>query len=372
MLKKFKLVTRFLRDEARKLKTRYFTTLVAKKRKKQRKSIDTTNIKKVALLRCDGKLGDAIMMCNFIRLIEENDPSVELTLFSSNDLIDEWIKKISSKVNIINCDHKKKLNPTFFRKYSGYFDVAIELRHKIDLKDIQVIHYLNAKINIGYVENDVFDILVPKEYINIKERQTKAASIVLNKTLEPIKIPSPTIENTFELIESKKMSIAFNLFGANEYRSFTFESAENLIKNWLSEWPEEKIILIPVPGKIEFLSKLEENFPHGSVFLPKQSPSLDLTLSILSQCDLCFTPDTSVVHMASSLNTPTLAVFRDSRTNYQGWKPLSDNSRTIFYKEMANDIDKGYVYDFKWPELVNMKNEIKACLSKTPETTQHY
>lgn len=107
MLNKLKLVTRYLRDEFRRLKILYFTVLFSRKRKKNKSNIDLSSVKKVALLRYDGKLGDAIMMCSLIDLIEKNNPDIELTLFSSSTLVNEWVKKISEKVKIIECEHKK-------------------------------------------------------------------------------------------------------------------------------------------------------------------------------------------------------------------------------------------------------------------------
>lgn len=359
MFNKLKLVTRYLRDESRRLKILCFTVLFSRKRKKNRNNIDLSSVKKVALLRYDGKLGDAIMMCSLIDIIERNSPDIELTLFSSSTLVNEWVKKISGKIKIIECEHKKKLSPDFFGKFSNYFDVAVELKHSLDLKDIKILHSLNSKINIGYAKSSIFDIVIPGEFKSSRDRQIKAASIILGKDIILTRIPPPKIDKDFDFIKSERKTIAFNLFGANKYRSFSFNSAVKLINNWLAEWPDEKIILIPVPGKIEFLAKLESIFSNKNVFLPKQDPSLDLSLFILSKCDLCFTPDTSVVHMASALNTPTLAIYHDNIANYEGWKPLSDNSRTVFYKEMANEVDRGYVSDFDWHQLVLAKNDMK-------------
>ncbi|REG81963.1 glycosyl transferase family 9 (putative heptosyltransferase) [Marinomonas pollencensis] len=263
-------------------------------------------------------------------------------------------------MTVVKCQHRKFESPKIFKEYSGFFDVVVDLSQKIRLKDIKAMHFLNAKINIGYVENDIFDIKIPSSFVNIKDRQAQAASIVLGKQLKDDRIPRPTVLNGFDFIRPSGFSVAVNLFGANKYRTFSFESAVKLIEGWLLEWPDENIILMPVPGKIEFLSKLADRFSNKNVFLPKEKPSLDFSLYLLSHCDLCFTPDTSVVHMASALNTPTLAVYRNEMVNYHGWKPLSDNNKTVFYEEMVNEVDKGYVDSFNWSDLVLMKNEMFA------------
>lgn len=360
MFKKIKLFTRYLRAKVRDLKFSYFSVICSRKSMKDRSSL--TDIKKVALLRWDGKLGDTIMTCHFIRLLEENDPSIEITVFSSSEIANEWIRKVSSKVKIINSQHRKFETPAFFKKYSKNFDVAFDSSESLRLKDMLALHYLNAKINIGYAMGNVFDINIPREFVNIKDRQEKAVSLLLGREVKHSKLPIPIFSNCFDFEKTSDFTVAFNFFGANKYRSFSFESAIKLIEDWLLEWPDEYVILIPVPGQMEYLSKLEKTLSNKRVFLPKENPGLDLTLSILSVCDLCFTPDTSVVHMASVLNTPTLAVYRDAMFKYRAWKPLADNSRTVFYKDMVNEVDRGYVDSFNWSELVSMKNEITDSL----------
>ena len=83
----------------------------------------------------------------------------------------------------------------------------------------------------------MFDIVIPEGFKSSKDRQIKAASIILGKDVVSTRIPPPKIDKDFDFIKFERKTIAFNLFGANKYRSFLFDSAVKLINNWLAEWP---------------------------------------------------------------------------------------------------------------------------------------
>jgi hypothetical protein len=59
------------------------------------------------------------------------------------------------------------------------------------------------------------------------------------------------------------------------------------------------------------------------------SASIREVIALMPAIDLVITPDTSVVHIASAFNTPIIALFGCSDSNFNKFRPLSDTAVAI-------------------------------------------
>ncbi|WP_339385424.1 glycosyltransferase family 9 protein [Vibrio fluvialis] len=164
--------------------------------------------------------------------------------------------------------------------------------------------------------------------------------------------------STSTIVDPQTTTVAINLFGSSKYRQFSKTEAYKLLNLWLRDFPQDTLYLIPVPGKIEFLKELVTELENPRVQLLSETPSLAFSLQLLSQVDLCVTPDTSVVHMASALNTPILAIYADDPRNFQEWHPLSDKAEVVFNPPAKGRNDRVYVHDFEWSGLKQKRESL--------------
>ena len=52
--------------------------------------------------------------------------------------------------------------------------------------------------------------------------------------------------------------------------------------------------------------------------------------AIVEQLDLIITPDTSIVHIASSFDKPVVSIHENNKDSFRLWSPSSTLSKTIF------------------------------------------
>ncbi|EKO3395495.1 glycosyltransferase family 9 protein [Vibrio fluvialis] len=353
MLKKLKQLNRALRNKHKTLKLSYYCQRYDKA---PHSKVQLREIKSLALLRWDNKLGDAIMSGLLVKLLQRYRPDIQVTVITP-DFCANWFEK-STNCNTIHCGKRSVETAQSLRDFHGQFDAVVELGTSFDFKELLALHALGASYNIGFNKEShpIFNVCLPKEHIHFKDRYLAVAKLFCDAP-ESIEIPLIPYSNS-TIVDKNTTTIAINLFGSSKYRQFSKTEADKLLNHWLRDFPQDTLYLIPVPGKIEFLKELLAEIDNHRVQLLCETPSLEFSLQLLSQVDLCVTPDTSVVHMASALNTPILAIYADDPRNFQEWHPLSDKAEVVFNPPAKDRNDRVYVHDFEWSELKQKRESL--------------
>lgn len=314
-------------------------------------SIPLHEIKSIALLRWDNKLGDSIMSTLFISNMQRHRPDIKITVITQS-FCAEWFKK-STSVEVVECGKRGLETANSFKKHKGKFDAVVELGSSFDFKELVALYELGAMYNIGYKKNkyNIFNTSIRETAVHFSERYLEVARIFTDQEFStdfPI-IPFP--KNKVFNRSLGNRYVAVNLFGSSKYRQYNKKEAVKLLKKWIEIFPNDYIYLIPVPDKVDLLKDIESTIGSDKILMSSTEPSLEHTLQLLEQTDFCFTPDTSVVHLAGALNTPIIAIFSSNTVNFQEWKPLSERSEVIFNTARKTSNSRNYVYDFSWDEL---------------------
>lgn len=323
-------------------------------------SIPLEKIKTLALLRWDNKLGDSIMSNVLISNLQRYRPDIKITVITQS-FCAEWFRK-STGVSIIICNKRSLETAKSFSQYKGKFDAVVELGSSFDFKELVAIRELGAAYNIGYNKNNynIFNVCLNESAVHFRDRYLEVAKLF---TGENLLRDIPLIPFSNESIVNKQEgvnNVAVNFFGSSKYRQFNLKAAEKFLNQWIESFPNDCLYLIPVPEKIDFLKSLKNKINNNRIKISSESPSLEHTLQILKQTDLCFSPDTSVVHLASALRSPIIAVYSDNVVNFKEWKPLSPCHEVIFNVPRKRESSRTYVYDFDWDELVLKRNKLLA------------
>lgn len=132
--------------------------------------------------------------------------------------------------------------------------------------------------------------------------------------------------------------IAINLEGSVQERTFSLPIAKKLISLIKNE-TDIPIVIVHGPKGVDNAVKLTESVE--GVYHLSLSPSLMRSAAVIKDAFLAITPDTSILHMASAYNTPTIAVYADYKTR---WPAMQDISETIV---VGKDIDHINLDEFK-------------------------
>lgn len=355
MLKTLKSVNRALRNKQKKLKLDYYCRLYDKA---PPATLSLQDVRSVALLRWDNKLGDAIMSGLFIRALQQARPDIRVSVITP-EFCGSWYHKATG-CEVVTCGKRSVKTAHSLRQYRGQFDAVVELGTSFDFKELLALHELGASYNIGFnkARHPIFNVALPDDAVHFKQRYQAAAELFCDQPVDdaiPV-IPYPSQP----VVKQGVTNVALNLFGSSKYRQFSKPEALKLLTQWLRDFPQDHLYLIPVPGKIDFLQDLVRECGSERVILPSETSSLELSLQLLSQVDLCVTPDTSVVHMASALNTPILAIYADHPRNYQEWHPLSEQSKVLFNPATKGKHDRVYVHEFEWADFKAKRESLAA------------
>ncbi|ENM3915586.1 glycosyltransferase family 9 protein, partial [Vibrio cholerae] len=344
---------RLIRNTWKKLKLRYYCKHYDKA---PIETISWGEIHSLAILRWDNKLGDAIMSGLFIKTLQTLRPDIKVSVITPN-FCAHWFEKATG-CHIIRCSKRSLKTARSFHQYQGQFDAVIELGTSFDFKELIALHELGAPFNIGFNKetHPIFNVVINNKNVHFKDRYLAVAKLFTNSDIIE-SIPLIPFSNS-NIVSRLHYNVAINFFGSSKYRQFSLIEAKKFLTHWLRDFPNEQIYLIPVPGKMDFLNRLVNEVSDDRVTIPNDTPSLEFTLQLLSQVDLCVTPDTSVVHMASALNTPTLAIYADNPRNFQEWHPLSEKNAVVFNPATTKAHSRVYVYDFDWSDLKKSKESL--------------
>lgn len=126
--------------------------------------------------------------------------------------------------------------------------------------------------------------------------------------------------------------IAINLYGFDEKRKINNETAMEII-SIIKSTSKRKIILQCSPQTVNNVAFLASKFDN--VFCFPDTKTIHDSAGIIKYAKCLISPDTSLVHIASAFNVPTLAIFLDE-ANYMHWPPTATGSKSILCNSMTN------------------------------------
>ena len=348
-------------------------------RKEKAKIIEGDNflkdnsIKSILFLRYDGKIGDMIVNSLMFREIKKVYPDIKIGVVARGAAID--IIKDNPNVDKIYEYYKdrKKIKDLALKIKEEKYDLLIDFSEMLRINQMMLINLCEARINIGLDRKDwkLFDLSIEScKDFKWKEHITKrylAYLIKLGLKKENIDIfydiylkDEMKYEAFFNKIkESKKLIL--NPYGASKHKSFSIKTLENII-TYLKD-KDIAIILVYFGDKYKELEFLEKKYKY--VYIPKKIESILDTAILIKKSDYVISPDTSIVHIASTFNKKMITVYPPKGGKYGVdhlvWAPKSEYSRVIFCKDKTGNYDEIDINTFDFDE---MKEEILKMLEQ--------
>lgn len=317
-------------------------------------------------LRLDGKLGDTITFSALIHQMIKNCPDLKIHILTrkiSSEvyqcLFPELIKKRQIRLHFVE-KRIFKIFKILIELRSSFFDVMVSTSHILDPQSIILARFIRAKNKISFLNQNMifFDRHISENYfsIHITERYKNVIESMGLSWFSPVQysftVPIELIKKTsieLEKIKKEKNAgsiIVLNSFAGARLRNLSFDTTFAIIKSLQSELPNTVVISIANSGDQQILKSwrnlAEQNSElqrHIKNWILTEETTLLENSAAIALCDLVITPDTSIVHLASALKKPLIALYRpDSgdEENSKIWSPLSDNFKVIFSEK--NDL----------------------------------
>jgi len=284
-------------------------------------------VKKVLLLRDDGKIGDMVVSTSLLREFNVRGYIIDVLATPENFPIIEnnpYIRKI-----FIN--NSKGINKQLSQEKYG---VVIDMGDKISPKSLYFLRAIKANNVIGFNKNEykIYNKSIPFQGYN--EHISKRYSLLMtelgfkNYSIDyELHICDHINEKVSEYLKSLpgKYNLVINPFTASKERDLEEGQLQNLVNELHKKLPDINIILIGLPERIANMN-IEKTFVNPYM-------SIQGAMSLIYQCDLVISPDTSVVHIAAIWKKPLVALYGNDThgmfNNNDVWGPGYSNAIQI-------------------------------------------
>ena len=318
-------------------------------------------------------IGECLMATVFINTVKAHRPDIEITV-ASGSIAKATLAGCSSLDQFIAVDEmarrrkRMKLLADEIEQRGNRFCLVVEMRKKLNPRILVCLARIKSRHYLGYNKHNykIFDLNIPHSpTLHIWERWFSAAQLVigdqsLQKPDHPRRILSLPVDEKIELQvgtwfeknTSSNPRVLLNFYAKVNNRSFGYIEAMKILRLWHTKFPSHSLLLLPVPGHEFDVEKMVAEMDNSAIMVAPYPLLLETSTALARRADLVFTPDTGMVHIASALNIPVVAVYRDDRENFEHCKPLSNSQGIIFTRPSASPHDRVYVHEFDKMELM--------------------
>jgi len=338
--------------------------LLKKITRKHRIPFDNSSIKKVLFLRYD-RIGDMIISTPVFRELKKNIPEIEISILSSKDNYE--VVRYNKYIDKIFFNHKKNLLsdiPTLLKLRKEKYDLCIEFDHSVIPHTIFRLKLINSRYVISPYKDGRYGVLGNEmqlyDLFSSFDRNIHARDNWLNLlSVLKVEIHSRNYEIFTNDEHSKKAKkfiqnissthlIGFNLEGAVKGKKIPVDDLYFFSKKIENDYPGAIIIPFCHPSKFDLLKNQVRSFDVKNILFSYPTNSILDVAEIIRGIDILITPDTSLVHIASCFNVPTISIHEKNKDSYNLFGPTSKFSRTVFSSEFNSlkGYDRNEVYDF--------------------------
>jgi len=303
-------------------------------------------IKKILIIR-EGGIGDAICLYPFLRELKKVYPSYQIDIYAGHS--NRFMYDYSPYVNHVYTKYKKrqwyKSWLEIIKMKNQNYDVIIDMtitRFERIMSSIIIgapwfLSVIDTPERYGYDKSALslyyktFSQLVTEHIITQNFQFLSFFNIPIQSADETMEffVPQKEQDKADLFVQALK---EFKLIGLNSDashvdRTLSHAQIKNLSKQL--EHSEIKIILFYLPNKEEEFKKLIHDENLKNIIMTYPTKSIYDAAALIKNMDVMITPDTSFVHIASGLNTPTVGLFWNALSKSTVWGPRSDKHAIV-------------------------------------------
>lgn len=286
--------------------------------------------KRVLLLRLDGKLGDTITTTGFLRALHENGYKIDIVARKANTFVYAYIKTPHRLYAL-----KKGLISLFvllFKLRAHSYEALICSTHITDPASLWLSRFVPAKTKIVFKNEQIaffdkhitdgfFEKHVTERYQQCFTAITGATSPLVN--MYELNIPEAAIAEAKKFVAGHKKVIILNSFAGARLRNFSFATTKAIIEELSLD---SLVISFGNDGDLHILREWKKHYHNANWIVPHRG-DFAFNAALVTLANAVITPDTSIVHLASALGAPLVAVYREDEgieKNSKIWAPLEN------------------------------------------------
>ncbi len=287
-------------------------------------------LKKVLILRGEGSLGDAILSSVCYRALKKSNPNLHITVvaFSSAAL---YLRSLSTIDEVYTLPIRKILRPNQYWLSLLWHAFKLRWRRYDLVMDSSAKNFYNWRLFKRIIGSDrVFDPFTYPECfrstIHISSLgKEMVANLGAHDEDNTYNLPIvPAAQEKWEKFAKNHLSqgyILLNPFGSVPHRCLE-ESALQIILKLIAARGITLPVVIPfIPSFRQRVSALIKHFSYP--VLGYETTSVFDLFAAVKSAQLVFTPDTSVVHIATGFHRKTIAFYNNYTVEYSPNNPLA-------------------------------------------------
>jgi ADP-heptose:LPS heptosyltransferase len=336
-------------------------------------NFDIKAAKKVLFLRYD-RIGDMVITTPVFRELKQAYPDINVTVLASK--INKDILLNNPYVDKIIINNKRNFFGdllTLFKLRREKYDACIEFDHSVIPHAIIRLKIINPKKVISVKKDGRYGVdgseLSFYDFYTEKPKKNHFRDIWLG-TLKPFDIRAN--KNNYDLFIpdefeyqaknflnqfASKFLIGINLEGAARGKKININELYEICKALYKNDKNIQIIILSTPKNYQSTNKKIIKMSLNYVVMGYKTNNILMVGALIKQLDFIITPDTSIVHIASTFNKPIVTIHENNQDSYQLFAPISDLNKTVFSKSI--DSLRGFSLDLLFSYCVDLINIIK-------------
>ncbi len=314
--------------------------LLLRQKERVTKAPHLTDKSRIVIIRLN-RIGDALTSTPFIKLLKKNyNCNLTLVCSKSNHFI---FRQKGLVDNLIVYDKKQNNLTKIIRMISEINpDLLIDLHDDVSFTVSMIIAFSSSRCKMGFYKQNhkLFNLPIPRpdsKVHHIVDRNLAFADAlgILYKKDEINIIYKPDL-NSISTVENflkknnlmNKFLAGVNISAGSEARFWGVERYRKLI-DYLSNYDTNILLLTDKKdlGKAESISNGKWIIFHDDSF--------DVFAAMVGSLDFLFTPDTSIVHIASAFEIPLFGLYVKYKTEDIIWYPYKSKYEIVI-TENAN------------------------------------
>jgi ADP-heptose:LPS heptosyltransferase len=311
-------------------------------------NFDIKNAKKILFFRYD-RIGDMIITTPVFRELKLAYPHINLTILASK--VNRNVLSNNPYIDHVILNHKNNFFGDILSllklRYNKY-DVCIEFDHSVIPHAILRLKIINPKKVISIIkegrygvngnELSIYDIYTKKpkkehfrniwlgilEPFGVKPRSNRYDLFITDKQKKRAQ--------NFIKEYANKFLVGINLEGAVEGKRIRFSELFEICEGLYKYDNNIQVIILTSPVNFSIVSQKLKKMAMNNVVISYKTDKVLDAAALISKLDLIVTPDTSIVHIASTFNKPVVSIHENNQDSYELFSPTSKLNRTVFSK----------------------------------------
>lgn len=317
--------------------------------------IDPAKVNRVIFLKYD-KIGDMIVCTPIFRELSQAFPHISISVLASS--ANKSILHNNPYIeNIYTYDNNWiTLFPILMKLRKHKFDVCFEFEAKVVTRAILLTKIIKPKFVISvFKKYGRYNVSAEKLRVYdfyTKENKKDHWSDICLETLGAFKLKPKsskydiflndlqknTAKSFIKNLPFSKIKIGINLEGYSHSGKINPKDLNDICQGIHKESPESLMIILAKPNDETKLEEIIEDM-NLNYLVPSYFSILEVS-ALISELDLVISPDTSIIHIASAFNIPSVSIYTANKNNYRLWAPKSLLYKTVFSNN--KETIKGY------------------------------